>query len=247
MATRSKAASTGRPGIGSSTRHADCASINQQVEDAVDALQKLATQQTLDGYARYAIPADNALGVSMTDIQKLGKRIGRHHDLALALWQTDLYEARMLCAFIDDPLRVTSVQMDRWCRDFDNWAICDTLCFKLFDQTPHAWAKVPQWAGKKDEFVKRAGFALLASLAGHDKTADDAQFIATLPLIEKAANDDRNFVWKGVSWALRRIGTRKSPKLKVAAKELAQRLAGSTDATARRIGKEALREFGKKI
>lgn len=220
--------------------------LAQRVEHTVTALRQLASRKTLDGYARFAIPTNNALGISMAEIQKLGKRIGRDHELALALWQTGLYEARMLCAFIDDPARATAAQMDRWCRDFDNWAICDTLCFKLFDQTSHAWKKVPQWAGRKDEFVKRAGFALLASLAGHDKSATDAQFIAAFPLIEKAATDERNFVWKGVSWALRRIGTRHSPKLKAATKELAQRLAASTDPTARRIGKEALREFAKR-
>jgi 3-methyladenine DNA glycosylase AlkD len=148
----------------------------------------------------------------------------------------------MLTAFIAEPARVTPSQMDRWCRDFDNWAICDTLCFHLFDRTPHAFAKVEQWSDRRAEFEKRAAFALLASVAGHDKTAGDEPFLATLPLIERAATDQRNFVKKGVSWALRHIGGR-SRTLNVAAVELAQRLAASTDAGARWIGKDALREI----
>jgi 3-methyladenine DNA glycosylase AlkD len=148
----------------------------------------------------------------------------------------------MLTAFIAEPARVTPSQMDRWCRDFDNWAICDTLCFHLFDRTPHAFTRVEQWSDRRAEFEKRAAFALLASLAGHDKTAGDEPFLATLPLIERAATDGRNFVKKGVSWALRGIGER-NRTLNVAAVEVAQRLAVSSDAAARWIGKDALREI----
>jgi 3-methyladenine DNA glycosylase AlkD len=140
---------------------------------------------------------------------------------------------------------VTPTQMDRWCRDFDNWGICDTLCFKLFDQTPHAWAKVDAWADKRNEFEKRAAFALLASLAGHDKTATDEMFIARLPLVERAASDDRNFVKKGVNWALRRVGGR-SPALRAAAVKVAERLAASPEPAARWVGKDALRELAKR-
>jgi 3-methyladenine DNA glycosylase AlkD len=135
--------------------------------------------------------------------------------------------------------------MDRWCRDFDNWAVVDTLCFKLFDQTKHAWAKVPQWAKRKAEFERRASFALLASLAGHDKKASDEQFLDCLPLIEAASTDERNFVIKGVSWALRRTGLR-SPKLRAACQSLAEELAASEVPSARWLGKDALREFHKK-
>lgn len=135
--------------------------------------------------------------------------------------------------------------MDRWCRDFDNWGVVDTLCFKLFDRTPHAWAKVTQWAAKRGEFQKRAAFALLASLAGHDKTSGDAPFIDGLRLIEQAADDDRNFVKKGVNWALRRIGTRNAA-LRAAAIETATRLASSPQPSARWNGKDALRELNKR-
>jgi 3-methyladenine DNA glycosylase AlkD len=148
----------------------------------------------------------------------------------------------MLTSFVDEPARVTPEQMDRWCRDFDNWGICDTLCFHLFDRTPHAWAKVAQWSGESDEFVKRAAFALLASLAGHDKRANDEPFLDSLLLIERAATDERNFVKKGVSWALRRIG-RRNAALNAAAVTVARRLADSPQAAARWVGKDAFREL----
>jgi 3-methyladenine DNA glycosylase AlkD len=192
--------------------------------------------------ARYGLPSDHALGVSVADIRALAKQIGRRHELAVELWKTGVYEARMLTAFVDEPARVTPAQMDRWCRDFDNWGICDTLCFHLFDRTQHAWEKIEKWAGRREEFVKRAAFALLASVALHDKKAADAPFIRSLPLIEQAAADERNFVKKGVSWALRGIGKRNAA-LNAAANKLAKRLAGSPNAAARWVGKDALRDL----
>jgi len=152
------------------------------------------------------------------------------------------YDARMLAPFVDEPARVTPAQMDRWCRDFDNWGICDTACFVLFDRTPHAWGKVSKWAGRREEFVKRSAFALLASLAVHDKQSGDAPFLEALPLIEAAASDARNFVMKGVSWALRVTG-RRSQALNKATIAVSRRLAESTDASERWIGKGALREL----
>jgi len=194
---------------------------------------------------RYGIYTDNAFGVMMRDMQAVAKSIGTNHELALALWDTGTYEARMVASMIDDPAKVTSAQMDRWCKSFDNWAICDTVCFKLFDRTPHAFEKVAQWAGKREEFVKRAGFALLASVALHDKKTADETFLRCLPLIERAADDERNFVKKGVSWALRSIGKRNA-KLQTAAMAVARRLSASDEPAARWIGKDALREFGKR-
>ncbi len=197
---------------------------------------------TRDGMARYGLPSDNALGVSMTNMKVLGKRLGKNHELAAALWDTGVYEARMMTSFVDEPARVTSAQMDRWYRDFDNWGICDTVCFHLFDRTPHAWHKVAKWHAQREEFVKRAAFALLASLALHDKTADDALFLESLTLVERAATDARNFVKKGVSWALRAVG-RRNPALDAAAVTVARRLADSTQAAPRWVGKDALREL----
>lgn len=192
--------------------------------------------------ARYGIPSDNASGVSVADIRLLAKKLGRNHALALALWETGNYEARMLAPFIDEPARVTPTQMDRWCRDFDSWAICDALCFHLFDKTPHAWQKIAKWSTRREEFVKRAAFALLASVALHDKTAPDAPFLKSFVLIARAATDDRNFVKKAVSWALRGIGKR-NPALHAAAVKLASRLADSPNPAARWTGKDALRDL----
>ncbi|NOT32114.1 MAG: DNA alkylation repair protein [Planctomycetes bacterium] len=216
--------------------------LAQRVRDVLASLEQLSTQRDLDNLARFGITATKPIGVSMGNLQKLAQRLGLSHELAAALWATGVYEARMLTAFVEEVGRVTSAQMDRWCRDFDNWGICDTLCFKLFDRTPHAWAKVAEWSGRRAEFEKRAAFALLASLALHDKRAADARFVAGLRLVEAAATDERNFVKKGVNWALRSIG-RRNRALRTPALAVARRLAESQDATARWIGKDALREF----
>jgi 3-methyladenine DNA glycosylase AlkD len=216
----------------------------REVELALASLAEMSTPHDLENLARFGITANNALGVSMANIQRLAKRLGRSHELAAALWDTECYEARMLTSFVHEPERVTAAEMDRWCRDFDNWAICDTLCFKLWDQTAHAWAKVTQWSDRPEEFVKRAAFALLASLALHDKGTPDAPFVESLILIESAAADERNFVKKGVSWALRSVG-RRSAALRVASLEVARRLAASQQAVPRWIGKDAVRDLTK--
>lgn len=217
-------------------------SLDDEVESALTWLKRHATRHTLDGMARYAIPSDNALGVSVADIRLLAKRLGKNHELAAALWKTGVYEARMLTSFVDEPSRVTSAQMDRWCRDFDSWGICDTLCFHLFDRSPFAWEKARQWSTSPREFVKRAGFALMASLVVHDKAAPGPRFLAFLPLIEQGAHDERNFVKKAVNWALRCIGKR-DVALNRAAVAAAKRLANSKEASCRWVGKDALREL----
>jgi len=213
-----------------------------EVQRALGMLKRKSTAKDFANLKRFGIDAPKAFGVSMGNIQAIAKKLGRSHELADGLWATGWYEARMLCSFVEEPERVTPTQMEAWCRDFDNWAICDTLCFKLFDQTPHAWAMVKKWSARKGEFQKRAAFALLASLAGHDKSASDERFLRSLVLVERAASDERNFVKKGVSWALRRMGTR-SPALTKACREMAERLAASKEPSARWIGKDALRDF----
>ena len=216
------------------------------IDAALAWLKKRGTKANREGMARYAIVADKVFGDSVADIRRLGKTVGVRHDLAEPLWKSGWYEARMLVAFVADPARVTPAQMDRWTRDFDNWAICDHLTFHLFDRTPHAWGKVDQWAVKDAEFVKRASFALLAALALHHKDAGDREFLDRLPLIEAAATDPRNFVKKGVSWALRSIGSR-NVVLHTAALALADRLAASKDAPARWVGKDALRDLSRPL
>lgn len=219
-------------------------SLSKDVDATLAWLKKHATRATLDGMARYAIPSDNALGVAMRDIKALGKQMGRRHDLTQALWDTGCYEARILISFIGDPQQLTIAEMNRWTREFDNWAICDSLCFHLFDRSPHAWNQIPKWASSKQEFVKRTAFALIWSLSVHDKKASDEQFLAVLPLIESAATDDRNFVKKSVSMALRATGKRNAA-LRKAALDLARRLVKSPDSTAAWIGKEAVRELAR--
>jgi 3-methyladenine DNA glycosylase AlkD len=218
--------------------------METQVTQALAWLSEHATKKDNDNLVRFGINATNALGVSIANIQRLAKQLGRNHELAAALWETGVYEARLLTSFVDEPAKVTPAQMVSWCKDFDNWGIVDTVCFHLFDRSPHAWAKVSVWSQESGEFQKRASFALLACLAGHDKASGDAPFLHGLELIELAATDERNFVKKGVNWALRGIG-RRNPMLHTAAAALSERLAISSNATERWIGKDALRDFAK--
>jgi 3-methyladenine DNA glycosylase AlkD len=222
------------------------ASLDDEVRSALEWLKQHSSKATLAGMARYAIPSHNALGVAMRDIKALGKKLGPNQELAEALWDTGVYEARMLASFVGDPAKLTAAQMDRWCQDFDNWAFCDAMSFNLFDRTPHAWAKVAEWSRKRNEFEKRTAFALLWSLTVHDKRAGDEQFIQGLALIEREAGDDRNFVTKAVNMALRAVGKR-NRALHAEAVAVAHRLADSEDATARWIGKDALRDLTKRV
>jgi 3-methyladenine DNA glycosylase AlkD len=217
--------------------------LKAQVQSVLATLKRLGNPRfRAEMEPRYGIVTKDAFGVRMNEMQSVAKQLGRHHALALALWKTGNYEARTVAAFVAEPERVTPALMDRWCRDFDNWAICDTVCFKLFDQLPHAFGRVEAWAKRKDEFQKRAAFALLASLALHDEDAEDQVFKDLLPLIEAAATDERNFVKKGVSWALRAIGGR-SVKLHAEVVEAAQQLKASPDSSARWIGSDVLRDI----
>jgi 3-methyladenine DNA glycosylase AlkD len=217
-----------------------------RADEALAALAALAEDRIRDGLSRYGIAtSDRVIGVPMAGIQKVGKQFGRDHALAAALWAMPVYEAKLLVAYVAEPKRLTPAEMDCWARGFDNWATCDTLCWALFDKSPHAFAMVDRWADDPAEFVKRSAFALLAGIALHAKQAGDEPFLERLPLIETAAMDPRNFVKKGVSWALRSIGRRKSPALQAAARALADKLAASPDKTARWIGRDAQKQFAK--
>ena len=212
------------------------------VREVLAALESKASKKFREDMAsRYGIVVKKAWGVPVGAIQKIARARGKDHALALALWDTGWYDARTAAAYVDDPAQVTPAQMEKWCRDFDNWGIVDTVCFVLFDRTPHAFAKVEAWANRRGEFQRRASFVLMACLALHRKTGDEA-FRRLLPLAEKAAADGRNFVKKGVSWALRSIG-RRSLALNEEAVALARRLAASVDAAPRSLGKEVLREL----
>lgn len=214
----------------------------QRVRDILATLERRGSKKNREGMARYGIVSEKVFGVSVAALQQLARPLRRDHELALDLWDTGWYEARMLAAFVDDPALVRASQMDRWASDFDNWAICDTVCMHLFDRTSLAWRKVEQWSTRRGEFVKRAAFALLASLALHDKKMGDAAFLRSLPLIERGASDERNFVKKGVSWALRGVG-RRSQALNEAALAVARRLADSPEPAARWVGRDATRDL----
>lgn len=183
-------------------------------------------------------------GATVATLRAMAKRIGYQHALAEQLWATGIHDARMLATMVDDPADVTPAQMERWVKDMDNWGIVDTACFHYWDRTPHAFDKIERWSKARDEFVKRAAFALLASCALHKQGAD-AQFLRGLDLIEREAEDPRNFVKKANNWALRSIGGKASPKLRAAARELAEQLASSDNPTARWNGKDAMRAFAK--
>jgi 3-methyladenine DNA glycosylase AlkD len=210
--------------------------------EVLAALKRAGSAKVRDGYGRYGIEARKAFGIPMGSIQKLAKQYGKSHALAAALWKSGWYEARMMAAYVDEPALVTPAQMDAWCEAFDNWAVCDTITFSLFDRTPFAFDKIHAWAIRDEEFVKRGAFALLAAVALHDKSPIEDKLAKALPLCKAAATDPRNFVKKGVSWALRTIGMR-DRALHTKAIALAEQLAARTDATARWIGKDVLRDL----
>ncbi|MCB1490160.1 MAG: DNA alkylation repair protein [Bauldia sp.] len=205
-------------------------------------LRSLGSEANRVGMARYGINIDRAFGVSITQLRPIARRLGRDHDLATALWASGYHEARLLAAFVDEPAKVTSARMDAWAADFDSWDLCDQVCSNLFARTPFVGEKIAAWADDDREFVRRAGFALLAAHTVHGKGVPDERFAAFLPLVERHASDPRNFVKKSVNWALRQIG-KHSMALHAPALELAERLAGSDDRTARWIGRDAVKEL----
>jgi 3-methyladenine DNA glycosylase AlkD len=192
--------------------------------------------------ARFGINPKNTLGVPIPMLRSMAKEIGKNHALAEELWSSGIHEARILACMIDEPKTVTEEQMDRWVEDFDSWDVCDQCCSNLFDKTGFAYRKAVEWSGRKEEFVKRAGFVLMATLSVHDKKADDTKFADFLPLIEACAVDDRNFVKKAVNWALRQIGKRNLNLNKMAA-ATARKMRDMDSASARWIASDALREL----
>ena len=215
---------------------------SHQVSELVRRLTQMASPADAEGMARFGIRSTQVLGISVAELRKTAQPIGKDHALALALWKTGIFEARVLAFLIDDPDQVNEKQMERWAGDFDNWAICDGVCLHLFRKTPFAWIKAVEWSGRKEEFVKRAGFVLMAVLAVHDKKTDDWKFLDLLPLIQEAASDGRNGVKKAVNWALRQIGKR-NRVLHAAAVRVAEKIRGLDSPSARWIASDALREF----
>ncbi len=205
-------------------------------------LKDKARPEQLDGMARYGISIKKRLGVSIPDLRALAKEIGKDHDLALKLWDSGIADARILAGMIDEPNKLTGRQMEDWVKDFDSWDVCDQACMNLFEKTPLAQEKIKQWSRRKEEYVKRAAFALIACLAWHDKAADDARFLQFFPLIEKASSDERNYVKKAVNWALRNIGKRNA-RLNASAIKLAGDILQIDSKSARWIANDAIREL----
>ncbi|MEW5985538.1 MAG: DNA alkylation repair protein [Chloroflexota bacterium] len=214
-------------------------------DEIIKRLHALADSTAVEGMARFGISSTNTLGVSIPNLRQLARPIGRDHHLAQQLWDSGLHEGRILAAFVDDPAQVTDEQMERWVKDFDSWDVCDQVCSSLFDRTPMTYGKAAEWSGRPEEFVKRAGFALMAALAWHDKKAADSAFEPFFALIEREAADERNYVKKAVNWALRQMGKR-SPYLNQRAIETARTLQTMNSRAARWIAADALRELTRK-
>ena len=212
------------------------------VEEIVERLRPLARPGALEGMARFGIATESALGVSMPDLRAMGRSLGRNHTLALDLWRTPLRETRILASLVADPQQLTEELMESWARDFADWEVCDQCCINLFGKTPFARHFALKWSVAEPEFVKRAGFVLMARIATTDKRAEDAAFEPFFALITRESGDRRNYVRKAVNWALRQIGKR-NRALNERAVAVARTLAGSEDKAARWIGSDALREL----
>lgn len=213
-------------------------------EEVIKKLKKKANRKNVEGMARFGIASTNTLGVSIYDLRPLAKEIGKDHKLARRLWKSGIHEARILASWIDEPAKVTEGQMEDWAADFDSWDVCDQVC-ELFGKTPYAYKKIVDWSKRKEEFVKRAAFALIAEMAWHDKEANDNQFKRLFPHIIRESTDERNFVKKAVNWALRNIGKRR-PGLKKEAINAAKEIQKIDSKSARWIAADALRELNSK-
>lgn len=205
-------------------------------------MRSTSNPEVMAGMARFGINTKKAFGVPVPSLRTMAKEIGKSHLLAQQLWKSRIHEARILASMIDDPRMVSAEQMEKWVRDFDSWDICDQCCGNLFDKTEFAYRKAVEWSGRNQEFVKRAGFVLMAELAVHDKEAHDKEFVKFLSIIENHSIDDRNFVKKAVNWALRQIGKRNLNLNKIAI-QTAKRIQQIDSKTAKWIASDALREL----
>ncbi|HIH50408.1 MAG: DNA alkylation repair protein [Candidatus Micrarchaeaceae archaeon] len=205
-------------------------------------LKKRADRNAVDGMSRFGINTKDALGVSIPELRKFAKRIGTNHETAIRLWKTGVHEARILASFVDDYSAVSEGQMEEWAGDFDSWDLCDQCCSNLFDRTKFAYGKAIEWPKREEEYVKRAGFVLMAALSVHNKEMRDAQFERFIPIIERECLDERNFVRKAVNWALRQIGKR-NKRLNRLAILSAERIMLKDSNTAKWIANDALREL----
>jgi 3-methyladenine DNA glycosylase AlkD len=205
-------------------------------------LYSMENQRNVEGMERFGIKHEKNLGISVTDLRKFAKQIGREHELALKLWNTGIRDARMVAACIEDPKTISEEQVESWLRDIKAWDLCDHCCGHLFDKTPFAYEKALEWSKRKEEFQKRAGFSIVAWLAVHDKKKGDKWFENFLEIIRIESTDSRNYVKKAVNWALRQIGKRNWDMNKKAIKT-AEKILKIDDKTAKWNARDAIREL----
>ncbi|HYA40246.1 MAG TPA: DNA alkylation repair protein [Syntrophobacteraceae bacterium] len=219
--------------------------FEMECEEILAKLKSMANPDNVCGMARFGINPHNTLGIAIPALREIAKTVGRDQKLSLDLWESGIHEARLLAAFVGDPVRVTENQMERWAKDFDSWDVCDQVCSNLFDRTPHAYNKAVEWSQREEEFVKRAGYVLMGCLAVHDKTADDFRFLPFFPIIKRGSLDERNFVKKAVNWALRQIGKR-NDALNGNAIQCAEDILLEGRKASRWVARDALRELRKR-
>lgn len=208
----------------------------------LDCLKAKARPDQLPGMARYGMKTENRLGVQIPELRRIAKETGKNHQLALELWETGIAEARILAGMIDEPEKLAERQMDSWVQNIDSWDIGDQTCMNLFEKTPFAWKKIQDWSQRREEFVKRTAYGLLACLAWHNKTARDEQLIALFPVIANGAQDTRDSIKKAVSWALRNIGKR-NHNLNEKAIALAKEIQQTNTKPAKWIASDVIREL----
>ena len=213
------------------------------VETIIAELKSNADPSAVKGMARFGISSERTLGVPVPVLRAIARKTGKDHGVALGLWESGIHEARILASMLDDSKKVTKGQMEAWVKDFDSWDVCDQCCGNLFDRTPYAFEKAQQWSRRDGEFVRRAGYVLMAELAVHDKGAADSKFMQFFGDIELGATDSRNFVKKAVNWAIRQIGKRNA-RLNGEAVRLAKKVGRIDSPSAKWIASDALRELG---
>jgi len=211
-------------------------------ESILKKLYALANAENVKGMEQYGMSGKNRLGVSIPDLRNIAKETGRDHALALRLWKTHICDAMILASMIDENDKLTEKQMEDWVKDFNSWDVCDQVCMNLFEKSPLAHKKIEEWSRRKEEFVIRASYALIACIAWHDKKADDASFKKFFPVIKRGAGDERNYVKKAVSWALRNIGKR-NPSLNKAALKLASEIAKTGTGPAKWISSDVTKDL----
>ena len=229
-------------------------SVAGRLTEALDEMRRVAgavdPQTVIDEMKRFGIqverPACSVIGLTTPQLRAIAKPRRNDQPLAEALWDTGIHDARILASLVGDPRAITRAVLDRWARDFASWDVCDACCCNVFDRSPHAWSRIRRWAPARGEFVRRAAFATIAAIAVHDKAAADQVFLDALRLVEQYAFDDRNFVRKGVNWALRNIGKRNAA-LRVEAIACAERVRAQGTRSARWIAADALRELRSRV